>query len=262
MKEEKNTISGETIPAPRAMEISIDQNAGILAVIERAAANPDVDVDKMQKLLDMQIKIMDKQAEMAYSVALAEMQPELPMITEKGEIKIAGEVRSKYARFEDINEAIKPYLKQFGFSIQFKIDQEKDIKVTAILRHKEGHSDSTSIVLPADTSGSKNIVQAAGSSVEYGKRYTLKAILNISTGGLDDDAQASDPVISQLQADKVSEMLGKCTEKTNLWFEKTFGEAESVKKASFDQLMAKLKIAIENSKEKKDETQKNTAQTD
>ena len=44
--------------------------------------------------------------------------------------------------------------------------------------------------LPADTSGSKNVVQAIGSSVSYGKRYTMQALLNITSGGEDDDGHS------------------------------------------------------------------------
>jgi hypothetical protein len=36
--------------------------------------------------------------------------------------------------------------------------------------------------MPIDTSGSKTSVQGIGSTVSYGKRYTLCALLNISTG--------------------------------------------------------------------------------
>ncbi|HET9820175.1 MAG TPA: ERF family protein, partial [Rhodanobacteraceae bacterium] len=52
----------------------------------------------------------------------------------------------------------------------------------------DGHREETSITLPADTSGSKNAVQAVASSTSYGKRYTAGALLNLTSHGEDDDA--------------------------------------------------------------------------
>ena len=65
--------------------------------------------------------------------------------------------------------------------------------ITAILSHREGHSEETTLTLDADKSGSKNAVQAVGSSISYGQRYAAVALLNITTRGMDDDGEnASD----------------------------------------------------------------------
>ena len=60
------------------------------------------------------------------------------------------------------------------------------------LLHKEGHKEKTTLLVPFDYSGSKkhNPAQAMGSSVSYGKRYTLCALLNIATRD-DNDASAA-----------------------------------------------------------------------
>ena len=49
-------------------------------VIERAALNPEVDIDKMERLLQMQERVLDRQALMAYSASMAAMQTELPKV--------------------------------------------------------------------------------------------------------------------------------------------------------------------------------------
>lgn len=157
-------------------------------IIERAASNPNVDVNKLEKLLDMQERVLSRRAEVAFNGAFAEMQSQLPVIAENGQIKIGNEIRSKYALFEDINETCKPILKQHGFALTFKTATEKGAAtVTGILMHKEGHRESTEITLEADTSGSKNSVQSIGSSISYAKRYCLCALLNITSRGEDDD---------------------------------------------------------------------------
>lgn len=165
--------------------------AAFINVIERASANPEFDASKLEKLLTMYERIMARNAEMAFNSAFAEMQSEMPVITENGQIKIGNEVRSKYALFEDINDTVKPILKTHGFAVTFKTKTvESGITVTAILMHKDGHREDTEMTLQADTSGSKNAVQGVGSSVSYAKRYGLLALLNITTRGEDDDGQS------------------------------------------------------------------------
>jgi len=162
---------------------------GIMAVIERAARDPNVDIEKMERLLEMQERVHARNAKASYYAALADMQPKLPVITERGGIKDrAGKVQSTYALWEDVNEAIRPVLAEHGFALTFKTRRtENEIAVTGILSHRDGHAETTELSLPSDTSGSKNAVQAVGSSTSYGKRYTAFALLNITSQGEDDD---------------------------------------------------------------------------
>jgi hypothetical protein len=164
-------------------------SAGLLDVIARAARDPNVDIDKMERLIELQERVQDRNARAAYYAALAEMQPDLPVVSERGGIKDRqGNVQSTYALWEDVNEAIRPILAEHGFSLSFKVRRsDNEISVTGILAHREGHSEETELSLPTDTSGSKNAVQAVGSSTSYGKRYTAYALLNITTQGEDDD---------------------------------------------------------------------------
>jgi hypothetical protein len=165
---------------------------GILNVIARAAADPNVDIDKLERLLEMQERVVARNARAAYYEALAEMQPNLPVIDERGAISTdrGKTIQSTYALWEDVNEAIRPILAQHGFALSFKVRRtEGEIVTTGILSHRAGHSEETELSLPSDTSGSKNAVQAVGSSSSYGKRYTAYALLNITTKGEDDNGQ-------------------------------------------------------------------------
>jgi len=173
------------------------ESAAILQVIERAATNPNVDIDKMERLLQMHERILDRNSKAAYASALAEMQPHLPIVTEKGKIVVRDKVTKEviqstgYALWEDINEAIKPILAEYGFALSFRTGLSPDgkITVTGILSHRDGHQEETTMILPHDSTGSKNAVQAVGSSTSYGKRYTASALLNITSRGEDDDAE-------------------------------------------------------------------------
>lgn len=171
-------------------------SGALIAMIERVALNPSIDINKMERLLEMQERILARNAKVAFSAALATMQPELPVIERKGLIKVPARDgktghETPYALWEDINEAIRPLLSKYGFALSFRIKKSDDrVEVTGVLSHREGHSEETMLSLPMDTTGSKNNVQAIGSSVSYGKRYTAAALLNLTSRGEDDDGKA------------------------------------------------------------------------
>lgn len=167
---------------------TVAEGATLLAVISRAASDPNTDVTKMERLMAMYERVEAKRAEAEFAEALADMQPHLPAIAERGKAKVNGDVRYTFALWEDINAAIKPILQQYGFALSFRTDFTDGIAVTGVLTHRSGHSERTTIKLPTDASGSKNAVQAVASSVSYGKRYTAGALLNLTSHGEDDDA--------------------------------------------------------------------------
>src|SRR5690606_26498677 len=193
------------------------ESATILQVIQRAAADPQCDIEKMERLMQMHERFQSRQAEQQYAEALAAMQQELPSIAERGDAAN----RYTYALWEDINEALKPILAKHGFALSFRIPRnDKGVEVEGVLSHRAGHSERTSILLPADTSGNKNAVQAVASSVSYGKRYTAGALLNFTTHGEDDDAfTATAPaLITEAQAKQLKSLLEKCSEKAQTAF--------------------------------------------
>lgn len=173
-------------------------DAGMLPMIERLAAMPDFDVAKLEKLIDMQERILNRNAKTAFDAAFAKMQPEIPEIDEHGKIPAKdGSVRSRYARLEDINRVIKPILKTFGFSIRHRTEWPPEkaniIRVVGILAHEEGHSEESVFEAEADHSDYRTDIQSQGSTVSYGRRYTTCDLLNITTRGLDNDGQRQKP---------------------------------------------------------------------
>lgn len=183
-----------------AVPAVVSDATSLMAVISRAASDPAVDVDKLGRLLSMYERITAAGARANYTSALALMQPELPVIGRRGLIEVRakgstgerdGKVQQStpYALWEDINDAIRPVLAKYGFALSFRIGMAEDgrIKVTGVLSHRDGHQEETTMLLPHDSTGSKNAVQAIGSSTQYGKRYTAAALLNLTSRGEDDD---------------------------------------------------------------------------
>lgn len=204
----------------------------LLQVIAKAARDPAVDIDKMERLLQMQERVQDREAEVAFSSAFAEMQPELPAINMRGQIVHKGNVISDYAEWSDVSKAITPVLSRFGFSLSFKPDEVGGkVAVCATLRHKDGHTDSATLPLPTDTSGAKNAVQAVGSTLTYGKRYSAILLLNIRIEGDDDDGASSGPKISHEGPRDMPFPQGPAKNKTDLKAQgrEVWGKIEAVK---------------------------------
>lgn len=158
-------------------------------MLERLAKDPNVGVDKLERLIDMQERIMRFNAEAAFNAAFVKMQPKIPTIIERGATD-----KTTYAPLEDIIDVVRPILSEFGFTLSHRSEwpEKGMVKVVGILTHQEGHARTSEFLSQADQTGSKNGIQALGSAVQYGKRYTTKDLLCIVTRGQDDDAEKSE----------------------------------------------------------------------
>jgi hypothetical protein len=160
----------------------------VVSMFERLAKDPQVDVEKLERLIGMQERIMLLQSKAAFDAAFAELQADLPTIAERAKTN-----NGRYAPLEDIVEAIRPVLRAHGFALSHRTEWPDNhlVKVIGVLSHRQGHSRESEFLSAADVSGNKNAVQALGSTVSYGRRYTTKDLLNIVTRGEDDDARRS-----------------------------------------------------------------------
>lgn len=179
-----NAERGLAVARVRLPSASASEAAALIGMIERAAADPAIDIERVERMYAMYERAAARNARSAYDDALALMQPELPVIDKRGK----GNNGNKYALWEDIAESVLDVTGKHGFSLTFRVQQlDKAVHVTAVLSHRDGHREETSFPFPLDTSGNKNPIQAVGSSISYGKRYTACALLNIITRGEDDD---------------------------------------------------------------------------
>jgi hypothetical protein len=205
----------------------VSETAALISMIERAARDPSVDIEKFERLMLMKERVEAAASKKAFDAALALMQPQLPQVDRNGRIVVlskedrnAGRYDAKpqqstpYALWEDINTAIGPILAEHGFALSFRTGTtaEGKITVTGVLSHAGGHREETTITLMHDSSGSKNSVQAVGSSISYGKRYTAGLLLNITSrapGDTDDDGtKAGGPeLISEEQIAELRSMI-------------------------------------------------------
>ena len=124
---------------------------GFVAMVERLASNPQVDVAKLERLLDMQERILNRGAESAFNTAFAQMQGEVETVIERGRTD-----KGAYAKLEDIIDTVRPVLQRHGFSLSYRTEwPEKRVRVVGILTHAAGHARTSEFLADADTSGSK-----------------------------------------------------------------------------------------------------------
>ncbi len=189
----------EIVPEPQELIVS-EQSSGILAVISRAATDPNIDIDKMERLLEMQTKLLERAAKEAFSRALAQTQAEIPVIKKDSH---NGHTQSNYASFGAINAVLMPIYAKHGFSLSFGTNPstiENHLQIFCNVSHEQGHTEHYSYDLPYDGAGlrgnaNKSPIHASASTVSYGQRYLTTMIFNVATS--DDDALTASTITLQ-----------------------------------------------------------------
>lgn len=171
------------------------QSGSFLQAILQAATDPNVDATKVATMAELAIKLQDRERETQFNQSLNAAIQEMPVITREGIIQIPAKdgkparVQGRFARFEDIYRVVRPILEKYQLAIRFNVgDSPQGVTVQPIVSHANGYTErGDAMRLPHDQSGSKNNTQAVGSATQYGKRYTMCAMLNIVTEGSDND---------------------------------------------------------------------------
>lgn len=171
-----------------------DFTGGLLAVIERAAHDPNTNVEKMERLFQLQERVLDREAEKAFSEAKHIAQSEMPQIKRTGK---NDQTRSTYAELDEIAEQIDPIAHKHGFSMSFGTADsplENHYRVTCRLRHRGTFYEDYHADVPSDTVGmkgnqNKTATHGFGSTMSYGRRYLKLLVWDIAT--TDDDGRAA-----------------------------------------------------------------------
>lgn len=166
------------------------------------AINKDLDIEKLERLLAMKERWDKEQARKAFLNSLSEFQNDCPDLRKTKRVFFEtqkGTTEYFYAPLSDIDRQIKKLMKDNGLSKRWEIkDGGEKIRVICIIAHADGHAEQTEMEATADTSGSKNAIQARGSAIEYMKRYTLIGALGITTADSDIDGRMPELDIDKL----------------------------------------------------------------
>lgn len=192
-------------------------------LIETPPAGPDalvmmamqrgLSAELIEKMMDLQERHERNEARRAYHDAMSRFKADPPEI-DKDKTVSFGQGRTAYhhASLANVTDKINRALAAHGLSAAWKTEQvDKGITVTCTITHRLGHSESTSLTAAPDASGSKNAIQAVGSTITYLERYTILALTGLATHDQDDDGSGGAPA-EFITDEQVKTLTGIITE--------------------------------------------------
>ena len=172
------------------------------------AIEKGLDVEQLSKLMDLQERWQANEARKAFAKAMTEFQKKKPKLVKSSKVlydnRGGGQTDYNFTPLPEIQKKIDPILSKLGLSYSWKQERietekgEKEIKVTCVVTHIDGHSEETWLSAPLDDSGGKNKIQSIGSAVSYLDRYSLKNAFGLSTEE-DDDGTGSELTPHEIQ---------------------------------------------------------------
>ncbi len=182
--------------ASQAVQADATDSRVFFQVITAAAANPQVDIEKMERLWVMHERLVARDAEQAFNASMKSAQSEMGRISTDATNQ---QTRSKYATYGQLDRHLRPIYTSNGFALSFDTAEgapEGHQRFLAYVSHDGGHTRTYRADVPSDGKGAKGgdvmtKTHAFGSASSYGMRYMLKMIFNVAIGEDDDDGNAA-----------------------------------------------------------------------
>ena len=163
----------------------------LMAAAALVQKDGNMDVGKLKELLDLQERWEANEAKKAYVQAMSEFKENPPEILKDKKVSYK-DVKYSHSSLHNVTACINKALSEHGMTASWVTSQDNgSVKVTCEITHVMGHSEITCLSAPPDTTGSKNAIQAIGSTVTYLQRYTLLALTGLATHDQDDDGAGS-----------------------------------------------------------------------
>lgn len=198
-----NIVASKIQPQPES------ETAAILSIVARAASDPSVDIDKLERLMQMQERALARQSEQAFNDAMNRAQSHMGRIATN---KKNNQTGSRYADYAALDRELRPLYTQEGFSLSFGTAPgapEGEARIVCHVSHCGGHTRTYQVDMPVDGKGAKGNdvmtkTHAMGAGMSYGMRYLLKMIFNVAIG--EDDNDGNRP--PNKDAEKIAKWLG------------------------------------------------------
>lgn len=168
-------------------------------------------IEALEKLMELQERYEKNEARKAYVKAMADFKADPPDIYKNKHVSFGtakGTTEYDHATLDHIADIVGRSLSKHGLSASWTTEQNGKIKVTCVITHIMGHSERTSLESDAETSGTKNAIQAIGSAITYLQRYTLLSLTGLAAKGQDNDGAGADQeYISDKQLNSIVDMI-------------------------------------------------------
>lgn len=198
-------ISGTTVKksekynadAPQLVkQADIQAEATPMDLIQMAVSK-DFDIEKLEKLMTLQREWKAQKALEEFNAAMSKFQSIVPDMRKNRKVDFehkdkSGRTTYDYQDLGSIANHIREPLSACGLAYRWgQTETGGKVTVWAILSHSGGHVEKGEpLTAQADASGGKQGIHAVGSTITYLKRYTLVAILGLSSSEMDDDGRA------------------------------------------------------------------------
>jgi len=189
-----------------------------LAIIAAATADPNVDVEKLRALLELQqtweageVAKQRLAAEVEFADALNAVQKELEPVIKDSHNK---QTNSLYAKLDKVQKKLHPVYTKHGFSISH-FEKESPIagETRYVMRVRRGmHSEEVFMDLPPDDKGIKGMVNKTTvhgrvSSGSYAQRYLETRYFGIVLTNTDNDGNAQGEAITDKQKSNIIDWI-------------------------------------------------------
>lgn len=167
----------------------------LLNAIQR---HPDMDLVKLEKLMELAERWRAAEAKRAYVRAFALFKKNMPDVIKDMLNKQYG---SDYSSLANLVNQTNRVLGEYGLHANWRPDQSDGIKITCVITHEDGHSEEVWLKGPPDTSGQKNPLQQIKSTLTYLEGATFQAITGVvaRSASTDDDGNGAGKKQSQQQ---------------------------------------------------------------
>jgi len=229
-------------------EVAVKSENNSPAEMIRMAVAGGADLEKLKGLLDLQERWEAGEARKAYHIAMAEFKANPPQIGKDKKVGYntsKGDVEYSHASLANVTDKISAELSKHGLSASWSTKQNGSVSVTCKITHIKGHSEETTLSAPADGSGSKNAIQAIGSTITYLERYTLLALTGLATRDMDDDGKASASVelVSQKEVNTMTDYITTLKLDMAKFLEyMKIGKIQDMPKKDFKKAMAAIQL--------------------
>lgn len=194
--------------------IPINDNTALMHAVARAASDPSVDVEKMERLFAMHERMEARQAEAVFNGAMSRVQAAMRRVATD---KTNSQTHSDYATYAALDRALRPLYTAEGLALSFGTEPaaEGTVGMVCFVSHQAGHTRTYRAAVPSDGKGAKGNdvmtkTHAFGSGTAYGMRYLLKMIFNVAIGDDpdDDDGNGAGDTLDKKAADWVRVAAG------------------------------------------------------
>jgi hypothetical protein len=214
MEEVKGKIAVRAKDAKELQVVQIKEVDNSPAVMLQMAMDKGIDLEKLEKIIELQERYEANQAKKAYAQDFASAQAEIQPVAKKS---LNPQTHSKYADLSGVIEVSQPIYTKYGFSVIFyegETTKTDHMRLYADVFHRLGHKETYYYDAPLETTGIKGNAMMTrqhgkASSVSYSRRYLMCMIWNISTKDNDGNAPAEEVKIDE---NKVAIINGLITE--------------------------------------------------